>query len=204
MDYFSHHRLRSGTNIAFLTYHYFLYFLYRLKIIDQVGFRSPWARHLSWYFRGFDQNKAQQMWNWVVEERISLQWRWDVRQILQAHKQAGDAVFLVSGGPVGLLERIAQEVGADHVVGTRHETENGKYTGRAASEACQGDYKVEFTKQRIEELGLDIDLSASYGYADSAGDIAMLEMVGNPIAVYPDDELAPIAEARGWQIFKGK
>lgn len=202
MDYFSVHHLRRGTHITFLIYHYFLYFLYRLKVIDQVGFRSPWARHLSWYFRGFDQVKAKQMWDWVVEERISQQWRWDVRETLQAHKDAGDVVFLVSGGPQGLLERIAQEVGADHVVGTRHEIVDGRYTGMAASEACQGDFKAEFTLQRIKELRLDIDLAASYAYADSAGDLAMMEMVGNPVAVYPDEELAPIAAARGWQVFE--
>ena len=204
MDYFTHHHLRRSTHITFIIYHYYLYFLYKLKIIDQVGFRSPWARHLSWYFRGFDQSKAKQMWDWVVEERISLQWRWDVREILQAHKEAGDAVFLVSGGPEGLLERIAQEVGADYVVGTSHEMVNGRYTGRAASEACQGDHKDKFTRQLIKELGLDIDLAASYAYADSAGDLAMLEMVGNPIAVYPDEELSPIAAARGYRVFEGK
>ena len=204
MDYFTAHKLRRGTHFAFFIYHYFLYFLYKLKIIDQVAFRSPWARHLSWYFRGFDSTQAKQMWDWVVEERISQQWRWDVRQILQAHKQAGDAVFLVSGGPEGLLERIAQEVGADYVVGTQHEVMAGRYTGRAASEACQGDHKETFTLNKIKELGLEIDLQASSAYADSAGDIAILEMVGNPVAVYPDEELAPIAAARGYQVFEGK
>ncbi len=204
MDYFTFHRLRRGTHLAFFTYHYFLYFLYKLKLIDQVAFRSPWAQHLSWFFRGFDQVQAKKMWDWVVEERISQQWRWDVRQILQQHKQAGEVVFLVSGGPVGLLERIAEEVGADYVVGTRHEMADGRYTGRAASEACQGDYKAEFTRQRIQELGLDIDLQNSHAYADSAGDIAMLDMVGNPVAVYPDDELAPIAAERGWPVWQGE
>ena len=201
MDYFAVHGQRRVTNILFLVYHYSLYFLFKLGLVDQLAFRAPWSEHLSWYFRGFTSEQAQNMWDWVLKERISKMWRQDVRHILQQHKQAGDIVFLVSGGPEGLLENIAREVGADHAVGTRHEKRNGRYTGRASSVACQGEGKVQNTRQRITELGLEINMADSSAYADSIGDIHLLEWVGNPVAVYPDESLAQVARERGWRIF---
>lgn len=204
MEYFSIRKQRRITNFLFLVYHYGLYFLYRLGLIDQLAFRAPWAEHLSWYFRGYSTEQAAEMWDWVVKQRISKMWRQDVRRVLEQHKQAGELVFLVSGGPQGLLERIVCEVGADYAVGTRHEKLNGRYTGRAASVACQGQGKVTLTQQRLSELGLQIDLAGSYAYADSAGDIPLLQLVGHPVAVYPDEELASIAQQRGWRIFPSK
>jgi hypothetical protein len=46
----------------------------------------------------------------------------------------------------------------------------------------------------------DIDLDASYAYSDSATDIPMLEVVGHPVAVNPDRELARVAKDRGWDV----
>ena len=46
----------------------------------------------------------------------------------------------------------------------------------------------------------DIDLEASYAYSDSATDLPMLEVVGHPVAVNPDRELARVARDRGWEV----
>jgi phosphoserine phosphatase len=45
-----------------------------------------------------------------------------------------------------------------------------------------------------------IDLQASYAYSDSITDLPMLEVVGHPVVVNPDAELAAIAEERGWEM----
>jgi hypothetical protein len=46
-----------------------------------------------------------------------------------------------------------------------------------------------------------VDLSASYAYADSISDLQLLEMVSNPVAVYPDERLRQVARDRGWGYF---
>jgi HAD superfamily hydrolase (TIGR01490 family) len=200
IDYFNTHRLRRGTYLVFQVYHYALYFLYLVKLIPQVGFRALWAEHLSWLFRGFSIEQATVMWDWVVTERVVPILRPEILAELNQHKRSGDIIFLVSGGPEGLLERIAQEVGADYAIGTRHEIKNGVYTGRSASAACQGESKAAFSRNKIAELGLKIDLSSSFAYADSGGDVAMLSMVGNPVAVFPDDDLRMVAVQRKWKV----
>ena len=47
-----------------------------------------------------------------------------------------------------------------------------------------------------------IDLGASYAYSDSESDLPMLRLVGHPVAVNPDAELARVARAEGWQILR--
>ncbi len=200
-EYFTLHRKRLFTHYIFLIVHYCLYLLFKVGLINQVQFRSPWAKHLSWYFKGFTEEEAEKMWDWVVVNRINKIYREDVLEKLRKHKADGDPIFLVSGGPVGLLERVAKEVGADYAVGTIHEMKNGQYTGRAESEPCQGENKELFSKQKIKDLGLEINFQESFSYADSLSDFNLMEMVGNPIAVYPDEQLRAVAEEKKWKIY---
>ena len=48
----------------------------------------------------------------------------------------------------------------------------------------------------------DIDLAASYAYSDSESDLPMLRLVGHPVAVNPDKELARVAREEGWEIMR--
>ena len=50
---------------------------------------------------------------------------------------------------------------------------------------------------------MDIDLTASYAYADSYSDLGLFEMVGHPVAVYPDKKLADLAREKGWRVVGG-
>lgn len=47
---------------------------------------------------------------------------------------------------------------------------------------------------------MEIDWSDSYAYGDSYSDLAVLELVGNPVAVKPDSRLSEIAIHRKWEI----
>jgi hypothetical protein len=44
------------------------------------------------------------------------------------------------------------------------------------------------------------NLAKSYAYTDSITDLPMLEIVGHPTAVNPDEDLRRIAEERQWAI----
>lgn len=199
-DYFREKRIHLGTHYVFLVVHYGLYFLHKIGLVSQVRFRSVWAENLSWHFKGFDQVQAEEMWTWVTENRILKDLRDDMVEVLRQHRRTGDLVFLVSGGPEGLLERFAKEIGADYVVGTRHEVVDGVYTGKNASPACQGKNKASFLQDKLAALALDIDLQECVAYADSISDFEFLSVVGKPVAVYPDSGLRAIALEKGWEI----
>ncbi len=201
MAYFRVRGLRRWTHLAFWAYHMPIYLIRRLGFISEGDFRRPWAAHLAWYVRGYTPQWTEQIWDWVVEEFLVSYWRADVRSELNRHRQAGDLIVLVSGGPVPLLQRIADELDLHHVVGTRFELLNGHYSGRSLEPVCLDENKATLTKAYLFEEGIEVDYRCSYAYADSISDLQMLEMVGHPIATYPDDQLNLIAQERGWRIF---
>lgn len=201
MGYFKARGQRRWTHRFFWAYHMPYYFLRKASLISEGAFRKPWAAHLGWYVRGYSLEQAQPAWEWVVAEFLSQHWRADTRHILERHHQAGDLVVLVSGGPEPLLERIGSEIGAQHVIGTRLEVRNGKYTRRSLEPVCLDENKARLAKSYLRENSLEVDLQASTAYADSISDMPLLELVGKPVATYPDEALKKIALERGWEIF---
>jgi phosphoserine phosphatase len=74
--------------------------------------------------------------------------------------------------------------------------EDGKYTGELEFYAY-GPHKAEAIREMAVREG--IDLARSYAYSDSITDLPMLDLVGNPVAVNPDRELARVARDREWE-----
>ncbi|MBN2551101.1 MAG: HAD family hydrolase [Anaerolineales bacterium] len=200
LGYFQSHRLRRGTHALFLAIHYPQYAAHRLGLVGVAAFRRNWAAHLSWYFRGYTLEQGQAVWDWAVEHFFSAHWRPETRRILEQHRQAGDLVMLVSSAPHPLVERVAREVGADHALGTRFEVRDGRFTGRSVPPACSDEAKGILAIQYLQQHGLEVDLQASFAYADSIADLPLLTLVGRPVAVYPDESLKSIAHQRGWRI----
>lgn len=200
MAYFELHRMRRGIHLLFLAVHYPLYFLNRLGVISQGLFRAPWAAHLAWYVRGFDEEKADNVWRWVAEEFLTPYWRRDTIEIIRKHQKQGDIVMLVSAGPQQQLFHIAKVLQVEHAVGTELEVVNSIYTGRS-KEVCIDEKKAEMARLYLKRKGIDIAFEESYAYADASSDLHLLEMVGNPVATYPGPKLQEIAYARSWKIF---
>ena len=184
-----------------MAYHYPLYILYKLGVITEGTFRKPWPAHLGWYLRGYSVEQTDQIWNWIINNYLNQHFRDDTCQILNQHQQEGDLTVLVSGAPTQLLSLLAVQIGADHAVGTDLEVVGEIYTGRSSGPSCVGENKVTLTKKLLDQHGIQIELNASYAYADSISDKHLLEMVGNPVATYPDAKLRALAQERDWEIF---
>ncbi len=201
IEYFRQRRQRRIVHLQFLAAHYPIFFLFRLGLISNSNFRRPWAAHLAWYFGGLTLEESAPIWDWGVKNYLSQYWREDTCSILESRRQSGDLVMLVSSGPLPMVKRIAAELGADHCVGTTFEVRAGRYTGKAVEPIVIDEIKASATLAYLTTNGIEVDLSSSYAYADSAPDLSMLEMVGHPVATYPDSELRKIAVQRGWEIF---
>ena len=74
--------------------------------------------------------------------------------------------------------------------------DDGKYSGELEFYAY-GSHKADAIREMAVREG--IDLARSYGYSDSITDLPMLELVGQPVAVNPDKELARVARDRDWE-----
>ena len=200
LDYFQQRGLRRGTHLFYMGLHYPTYILRKLGLISEAVFRKPWAENMAWYFRGYTPQQCQAIWDWITEEYLPGHWRDDIRTVLESHLKAGEPVVLVSSGPLPLIQHIAREVGTEHAVGTQLEMRDGRYTGRSLKPICIDTYKASMAQEYLQQLGLDIDYPGSHSYADSSSDLVVLEMVGSPVAVYPDEGLRKVAERRGWRI----
>ncbi len=124
--------------------------------------------------------------------------RREARGLIDLHADAGRSTYIVSASPVEIVSRFSDEMEMTGGIGTVSEIDGGVYTGQLAAPFCYGEGKAEAIVAVAESEGYD--LSHSYAYTDSAGDLPMLEIVGHPVAVNPDRALESIAYARGWPI----
>lgn len=204
MDYYAGRGERRLTHAAFLTLHYPLALLRPLGLIREATFRRLWGSHLPWYFRGSDAAQMQALAHWVAYEYAAHVTCPDVLERLRAHLAAGEPVVLVTGAPTEMGRLLGEMWGVKHVVGSPAEMRAGRYTGRMAGPPCIDDQKAIYARQYCAENGLDIDFAASHAYADSYADLGLFAMVGHPVAVYPDRQLAEHAAKHGWTVIKSK
>jgi HAD superfamily hydrolase (TIGR01490 family) len=120
--------------------------------------------------------------------------------IAYEHQDAGRPVFICTAASQEMAELMATVLTLDGAVGTMFEARDGHYTGRGGGPFNYREGKAE----AIRELAVreNIDLSASWAYSDSESDLPMLRLVGHPVAVNPDAELARIAREEGWEILR--
>ena len=120
---------------------------------------------------------------------------------VRRHQDEGRPTFIVSAAGDGIVSLLAGVLDMDGGIGTRYEVdEQGNYTGRLDGGLVYGEGKVPPMRRFAAEHG--IDLESSWAYSDSASDLPMLELVGNPVVVNPDQELARIAKDRGWRAMR--
>ncbi len=125
--------------------------------------------------------------------------RHDMYLRILSFEAAGTPTYLCSASPVELVAPIADVLnmsgGALATVAVTDEA--GRYTGELDGPFCHGDGLVEVMEAEAARVGFDLDGCSGFGHA--AADTAMLELVGVPVAVDPEPELAHIAAERGWE-----
>ncbi|HAP76161.1 MAG TPA: HAD-IB family hydrolase [Acidimicrobiaceae bacterium] len=120
------------------------------------------------------------------------------RRLVEQHRHAGRATYIVSASPVELVEPLAKALGMTAGIGTRSRIVDGVYTGELDGPFCYGPGKVEAIEELARWEGLDLD--QCWAYSDSASDLPMMEAVGHPVAVNPDPKLERVAGTRGWPV----
>jgi HAD superfamily hydrolase (TIGR01490 family) len=193
------HPLGALRSISYMLYHLGMYPLNRAGLIDTTRFYISWGIDLAWLLKGIRKEEASHLFSEVAEELLATV-RPDILEHLKGHQAEGHTLLLISGTFQPLLEVVADRLGVDYAVGTLLEERNGRYTGRLRSPFCFGEAKATMLRDFLRERGLSIDLASSYAYADRIYDIPFLEMVGNPIATYPDEGLLEYARRKGWRI----
>lgn len=118
-------------------------------------------------------------------------------KLLDGHRAEGRRLVLATTTPYDLVKPMADAVGFDDVVATRHEVGgDGAYTGGLAGNFVWSRGKLAAVRAWATEHG--VDLRESWFYSDSVYDLPLLSAVGHPVAVNPDPRLQLLAVARRW------
>ncbi|MDT3398061.1 HAD-IB family hydrolase [Streptomyces sp. B1866] len=114
------------------------------------------------------------------------------------HRKAGDLVALVSGSFRGLLEPLAEDVGADVVLCSEPLAgPDGRLTGEIRRPMI-GTVKADGVRETIAELALAA--GECFAYGDHSSDLDMLLSVGNPVVVGADPVLLARAQSQDWPV----
>lgn len=114
------------------------------------------------------------------------------------HHGQNHQIFLATASPVGVAEVMADGLGLDGVVGTELETVDGVFTGSLGGPLVHGPVKAEAVKAVVEKEGINPRHTAAY--SDSIADAPLLQQVGQPTAVNPDQRLHQLAMESGWPV----
>ncbi|GAA4814361.1 HAD family hydrolase [Nocardioides caeni] len=120
------------------------------------------------------------------------------RALAQMHLDQGQRVWLVTAAPIEIASLIARRLGLTGALGTVAEHVDGVYTGGLVGDMLHGPAKAVAVTALAEREGLDLALCSAY--SDSANDLPMLGLVGDPCAINPDAKLRAHARAQGWRI----
>ena len=136
--------------------------------------------------KGVNKSYIEFIANQVIHVNGDMVYKYSRDQI-EWHKNQGHKVFFISGSPDFLVSKMAEKYDITEYRGTVYKVdEKNEFTGEIIRM-----WDSESKQRILEELILkyDVDLDNSYAYGDTTGDLSMLRMVGNPVAINPNKPL---------------
>lgn len=173
------------------------YIGHKMKIYPRDKMR---ARSMMLYLHALEDFTVEEL-DLFFEEianKMGKDFNSEVISRLHEHAADGYRILLVSGAFTPLLHYATKGLPFDQVIGTNIPLHNRILSTQTPLHHVQGEKKNEQIKIALgDEV---IDWENSYAYADSFSDLPVLELVGKPIAVHPDQKLKSIAQKRQWEI----
>ncbi len=120
------------------------------------------------------------------------------RREVERRRQDGYLCAILSASTPYATEPLARDLGIEHVICTRLEVKEGRFTGAWEPPLCYGRGKLEAAGRWADEHGVALRESAFY--SDSVSDLPVLEHVAEPVVVNPDPRLRWHARRRHWRV----
>jgi putative phosphoserine phosphatase/1-acylglycerol-3-phosphate O-acyltransferase len=152
----------------------------------------------SQFLRGIREDSYANFGEELFESHIARLIYPETRALIRAHQEKGHTVAIISSATPYQVRPAARELEIEHVLCSELEVRNGAFTGAVVRPTCFGPGKVTAAESLAERYG--VDLGQSFFYSDSYDDIQLLERVGNPRPLNPNNRLLAVAEQRGWPV----
>jgi len=150
--------------------------------------------------RGWNQHEVAGIVRETLDEVVTPIIFSEALDLIEQHQAQGRSVVIVSSAPEEVVRPLGEFLGVDDVIATRADVDaGGNYTGEMAFYGY-GPHKADAIRALASREG--VDLASSYAYSDSITDEPMLRVVGNPVVVNPDRDLARLARDEEWPILR--
>jgi HAD superfamily hydrolase (TIGR01490 family) len=150
------------------------------------------------FIKGHRASELEELAEEIFDEAMAHRIWPGTRALAQLHLDQGQRVWLVTAAPIEIARIIAGRLGLTGALGTVAEQLDGVYTGRLVGEMLHGQAKAEAVAALAERESLDLRRCSAY--SDSYNDLPMLNLVGDPVVINPDNRLRDHARAHGWRI----
>lgn len=157
--------------------------------------------YLKFSLKPLSQHSAQQLYQWrsqFIEQLIQPIIAPGTPDLLDKHRKLGDTLMIISATNLFITQPIAELLDIPNILATQPEILDGAYTGEYIGVPTYQRGKVEALQQWMEAH--QMDLTNSTFYSDSHNDLPLLEMVDNPVAVNPDEQLKQVAVKQNWPL----
>lgn len=148
--------------------------------------------------RGQAEYILEEMGERVFEKKIAGAIYPEARALLDAHRNMGHTIAIVSSATKYQIEPAARELDIEYILCTDLEVADGVFTGKALSPTCFGVGKLYAGEDFCEDIGASLD--DAFFYTDSEDDLPLLEVVGHPRVVNPSKKMASIARKRSYPV----
>lgn len=119
--------------------------------------------------------------------------------LVNQHKEAGDRLLIITATNSFITKPIGELFGIDELIGTDPEENEGEFTGKVKGTPSFKEGKVTRLFDWLDEKNLKLaDFEKTFFYSDSHNDLALLEVVTNPVVVNGDKILLEKAQEKNW------
>lgn len=177
-----------------------IYLGYKLKLVSKLTMQNKALEKYIHSFKGRDKEDIENFFR-EIADNMADDMRLPLIEQLRKLKEDNYYIVLVSGAFMPLLEAIFKADTVDYIFGSVIHYDEGKLDHKRQFNRLHSGMKVKLVKDHFDSRGVSVDWENSLAFSDSYSDIQMLELVGNPVAVQPDEKLLKIATEKNWKIY---
>ena len=125
--------------------------------------------------------------------------------LVSQHKEAGDSLLIITATNSFITKPIGELFGIENLIGTDPEEHLGEFTGKVKGTPSFKKGKVTRLFDWLDARDFKLtDFEKTFFYSDSHNDLALLEVVTNPVVVNGDKILLEKAQEKNWPILNLK
>jgi len=176
------------------------YIGYKLKLVSRLTMQNKALEKYIHSFKGMYKEEIESFFHEIANNMIE-DMRPGLVEQLRKLKEDNYYIVLVSGAFMPLLEALFKSDSVDYIFGSVIHYDEGKLDHKKQFNRVHSGMKVKLLMDHFNSRGDTVDWENSLAFSDSYSDIQMLELVGNPVPVQPDEKLLKIATEKNWKIY---